>query len=127
MLDNITEISVAELRAETQKKKDAGWRLASITCVDVNEAHVDIYYHFDKHLGLSHLKLSGIPKAEPTPSISGIYMAAFLTENEIQDHFGLCFEGLVIDYNQTLFLDKEVRSTPFCKYGVSEITTRDGA
>jgi NADH:ubiquinone oxidoreductase subunit C len=61
-----------------------------------------------------------VSKDTAVSSISGVYLAAFLVENEIQDLFGIHFEGLVIDYDRTLYLDEEVTVIPFCKYTLTE-------
>jgi hypothetical protein len=37
----------------------------------------------------------------------------------MQDLFEIRFTGLVLDYERTLYLEEEVRSTPFCKYSIS--------
>ena len=37
-----------------------------------------------------------------------------LGENEVQDQFGLMFDGLVLDYGRTLFLDEEITIIPLC-------------
>jgi ech hydrogenase subunit D len=68
---------------------------------------------------LKHLRLT-VPKDAPVPSISPVYFAAFLVENEIQDLFGIRFQGLAIDYDRTLYLEAEVKKTPFCKYVVTQ-------
>jgi ech hydrogenase subunit D len=68
---------------------------------------------------LKHFKLS-IAKGVPVPSITPVYYAAFLVENEIQDLFGIAFEGLALDYERTLYLDEEVRATPFCRFTVAK-------
>jgi len=78
---------------------------------------VDILYHFDKGLELKHLRLAAA-KTSPVPSISPVYFAALLVENEIQDHFGLRFEGLVVDYQGTLYLEEEALKTPYCRYSI---------
>ena len=41
------------------------------------------------------------------------YFAAFLVENEIQDQFGLHFDGLALDYDEGLYLEEEAGRTPF--------------
>ena len=62
----------------------------------------DILYHFDKNLQMAHLRLT-VTKDTPIPSITPVFLAAFLVENEIQDMFGLHFEGLPINFNRTLY------------------------
>jgi ech hydrogenase subunit D len=96
-----------------------GHRLVTITCTALDEDSFDLLYSFDKDFELSHLRLKVIKNAL-LPSITGIYFAAFLVENEIQDLFGLRFSGLALDYKGTLYLDEEITNAPFCKYALKE-------
>lgn len=116
-------ISPESVVGESAKMKAEGYRFLTLTCVELNETTADVLYHFDKDLALKHLRLT-VQKDLPIPSISVVYFAAFLVENEIQDLFGLCFRGMAIDYGRTFYLEEEVRKTPFCKYSVGR-TTRE--
>ena len=107
------------LRNEVQARKDAGQRFVTMSCVELDADTVEIFYHFDKELELEHLKLA-TPKTITLPSISGIYFAAFLIENEIKDQFGLDFDGLVLDFGGTLYQEKEAGRTPFCRFSVRQ-------
>lgn len=84
---------------EVQALKNAGQRLLTMTSVDLGESF-DLLYHFDLDLRMTHLRLT-VPKGESVPSISGIYFAALVIENEIQDLFGIKFEGLALDFGGT--------------------------
>ena len=119
MLHDVTCVSREELVGEVAKIKVQGYRFVTLSCVERNEENFDIFYHFDKNLSLKHFKIS-ITRGLSVPSISPVYFAAFLVENEIQDLFGITFEGLVVDYERTLYLEPEIRSTPFCRYTVTE-------
>ncbi|TVR01554.1 MAG: hypothetical protein EA399_01815 [Desulfovibrionales bacterium] len=105
------------LKAEIRRLKSEGYRLVTLTCVDLDEEHVDLLYSFDKDLEMVHLRMQQ-PKSTPAPSISDILFGAFLVENEIQDQFGICFDGLVLNFENYLYLEEEVARTPFCKYSV---------
>ncbi len=102
---------------EVTKIKDEGYRFLTMTAVDLDEENIDLMYHFDKDLDPRHLRMT-VAKKNSVPSISGVYFAAFLIENEIEDQFGTQFDGLVLDFGGTLYLEEEVMRTPFCKYGV---------
>lgn len=95
--------------------KTRGCRFVTITCVAADSAGAELLYHFDRALRLSHLRLT--VTGDEVPSISGIYGAAYLVENEIQDHFGLRFAGLVPDYRRTLYLQGEESVPPFRQPG----------
>lgn len=122
-----TELSAAVLKArvltpetlpaEVQAMKDRGLRFMTMTCVQTGPEAFDLLYHFDRDLELEHLRLA-VTAGRTVPSISSVYLAAFLVENEIQDQFGLTFEGLAIDYQGKLYLDPEAGRAPFCTMSV---------
>ena len=117
MREEIVPVSAAALVGEVAKLKVQGYRLVTLSCTELDETTLDILYHFDKDLGLKHLRLTAA-KSSPVPSISPVYFAALLVENEIQDFFGLKFQGLVVDYQGMLYLEEEALKTPFCKFSL---------
>ena len=110
-----------QLVAEVQALKNAGQRLLTMTSVDLGESF-DLLYHFDLDLRMTHLRLT-VPKGEAVPSISGIYFAALVIENEIQDLFGIKFERLALDFGGNFYLEEEVKKYPFCKVTVGKTET----
>jgi len=115
MLHDVTCVSREALVGEAAKIKVLGYRFVTLSCVEKDASTFDIFYHFDRDLTLKNFKLS-VSKTDRVPSISAVYFAAFLVENEIQDLFGIAFDGLAVDYKQTLYLEKEAKVTPFCRY-----------
>lgn len=117
MIENVTAVTLETVVDETRKMKEAGWRFVTITGTSTNLEDgepgdgVDLLYHFDKDLTLSHLRME-IPRAVPIPSVSGVYMAALLAENELQDLMAVKFENLALDFNRTLYLEDEVTEIP---------------
>ena len=107
---------------DNQKIKIAGYKFVTLSCVELDADTVDILYHFDSDYRLTHLRLT-VSKDAELPSISHIYPSAFLAENEIQDLFNVTFTNLPIDYKHTLFLDKEIKSGPLCRYTVTDKST----
>ena len=118
MLETIP-LSLDEVVAVAKEHFDGGWRLVTMTVVDTGEAGFDIFYHYDKDLVMKHYKLS-IPKETVVPSISPVYFAALLVENESRDQFGICFSDIVLDFGGHLYLEAEVRAMPFCKVSVAQ-------
>jgi len=116
MIPDVEPIAVDGLLAEVQKRFDQGLRLVTLTAVENKEdATFDIFYHIDKDLAASHLLLT-VPKEAPVPSISGVYSAAFLPENEIKDQFGVNFQNIFPDFGCELFIEPEVVKSPFCTF-----------
>ncbi|MCP3943883.1 MAG: NADH-quinone oxidoreductase subunit C [Desulfobacteraceae bacterium] len=119
MLDTL-HLTKETLREEVEKMKSKGYRFVTITCLEIDEDFVELLYHFDKDLELIHYRMQ-VAKGTTMPSVSTIFFAAFLVENEIYDQFGIKFDDLVLDFGGTLYLDEdeeEVTSTPFCRYSV---------
>jgi len=112
-------VTFETLTGQVLKLKTDGYRFVTITCNELDSDTLDLIYHFDKDLELIHLRVQ-TGKGTTVPSISPVFFASFLVENEIDDQFGLKFSDLVLDFGGSLYLDNEVRSTPFCKYGIKE-------
>jgi len=95
----IISIQVSELLEKVSSIEAKGYRLVQICCTRTDKLTVD--YTFDdatknyKFLGL-RLELP-LENAE-LPSISGIYFAAFVYENELHDLFGIKIDGMAIDF-----------------------------
>lgn len=113
MIENQIDITLESLVGEVSKMKNDGQRLVTFSCTDIGGGNVDLIYHFDKDEVLTNLRLTA-PMDKPIPSVSGVYFAALLIENELQDQFGLSFEGLVLDFGRKLYLDDEVTIIPMC-------------
>lgn len=111
-----TPITSAQLVAEVTKLKAEGYRLVTMSSVEIAPENMEILYHFDKDLALVNLRLT-LKKGGSIPSISGILFTAFLVENEIRDQFGVSFEGLVLDYQGRLLNEctQTSESSPFCR------------
>ena len=94
-------IDPAELLTLTADYCSKGYRLAQICCTMIGD-RFEMNYSFDKAYGFVNLRFS-VPGDEDIPSISLIYMSAFLYENEIHDLFGLNIKNIVIDYKGSFY------------------------
>ena len=120
MRDEVISVSPDNLVGSVAILKVEGYRFVTLSCMQGAENTLVVLYHFDKNLVLKHLRVN-TPADCALPSITPVYFAAFLVENEIQDLFGLHFSGLAVDYERTLYLEEEdVRVTPFCRYIVAK-------
>jgi len=119
MLGEVIAVSLDDVIEKIAKKKIEGYRFVTMSCAELDENNVDILYHLDKDFRLINFRLT-VQRNAAVPSISPVYFAAFLVENEMQDLFDIRFTGLVIDYERTLYLEEEVKITPFCKYSISK-------
>lgn len=95
------EISPENLTSKVHSYHDNGYRLVQISCADVGGVY-ELTYTFDREMAFSHIRMTVRPDQE-VQSISQVYLAAFVYENEIADLFGLKITGIAIDYKGTFF------------------------
>lgn len=88
-------------------------RLISITGVDTGTG-LELIYVFEDELQMVAFKTE-VAREGSFPSISSVYPGAMLAENEIQDLFGLKFDGLEADFQGRMFLSHDSPARPFIK------------
>jgi ech hydrogenase subunit D len=92
----IIVIEPGNLLPRVREFNDTGWRLVQISCARIGDVF-EITYSFDKDLVFEHLRIIIGPDMHIS-SISCIYLAAFVYENEIADLYGIPIQGIAIDY-----------------------------
>lgn len=101
--DQITQIiKPQDLVRRTKDFLAKNARLVQICCTTLKEGK-ELNYSFDCAGNFENLKIKLAPDELVVPSISSVYMPAFLYENEIQDLFGLKFDGLSLNYNGNFY------------------------
>ncbi|MBQ4415972.1 MAG: NADH-quinone oxidoreductase subunit C [Methanomicrobium sp.] len=96
----ITEVTVENLVSEISKMYDEGYRLIQIGCGKYDDIF-EINYSFDKDYRFVNLRLK-ITEGVVVPSITGVYLCAFIYENEIHDLFGVSIKDIAIDFKGNL-------------------------
>lgn len=115
MIDSIEGIELDQLRERSSALKAQGYRFVTASATELDGDSVDLLYSFDRDLDMVHLRATA-QRAVAVPSLSPVFFAALLVENEIQDQFALRFADLVLDYGRSLMIDPEVSltSVPLC-------------
>lgn len=98
----LREIRKEELLQNVQELKDKGHRIVQIMCRKADPEHLIMDYSFGLDYGFTDLRMT-FGKNEEIPSITGIYLAAFLYENEIHDLFGVKITGNAVDFKGHLY------------------------
>jgi ech hydrogenase subunit D len=95
----IIVIKANDLLEKVSALEAGGYRLVQICCTRTDKLTVD--YTFDdateKYKFIDYRIELPLENAE-LPSISGIYLAAFVYENELHDLFGIKIDGIAIDF-----------------------------
>jgi len=94
-----TIIPIDHLMGEVKKRHDTGYRLVQIGCGQFDNLF-EINYSFEKEMTFENLRIVLDEKTE-IPSITDLYKAAFVYENEIRDLYGVLIHGIAIDYQGT--------------------------
>jgi len=124
MLANVTDVTPETLRDTIAARFPQGYRLITLTCVDGGESF-EILYHFDRAYELSHVRLR-VAKGTLVPSISSIYRCAAIVENELQDLFGVQFDGLVLKYDGRFVLAEDAPLAPMARTAPAQAAARNG-
>lgn len=96
-MENEIRVDKAGLVAQAQKMLEQDARLGAISVVDLDDRW-ELVYHFEVPLDVVNVRFQ-VAKGEHVPSITGVYLAALTSENEVRDLTGLEFDDLAIDYH----------------------------
>ena len=105
-------LALEDLRREAAGLKADGWRFIQTHAVN-GEAGVDLYYSFMKDGNALNLRIEGVTKDQPVPSITDIFLAAFVFENEARELFGVDMRDIAIDFHGTLYAPAEAEPMTF--------------
>ena len=101
-----TTLPLDRLRDMAHRMKDEGWRFIQTHAV-YNEPNVDLYYSFMKDGTVRNWRIEGVTKEDPVPSITDIFLAAFVFENEARELFGVDMRDIAIDFQGALYAPAE--------------------
>ena len=107
-----TPIALADLHREAAVKKTDGWRFIQTHAVNTDNG-IDLYYSFMKNGRVDNLKVSGVTKDQPVPSITDLFLAAFVFENEARELFGVDMRDIAIDFAGALYAPAESEPMTF--------------
>jgi hypothetical protein len=86
-----------------QSLKNSGARFAQMSAAPRNGGGIDLLYSFDTGSALVHFCVPLDEEDKSVQSITGFFLAAFLSENEISELWGVKFAGLALDYHGKLY------------------------
>ncbi len=115
-MENETIINKDQLLPAVQKMLDGKMRFATATCIDIGDKFEMIYTFEPKEsiAPLTNLRLR-FARNETIPSISGIYFAAIVAENEIVGDFPVQMSGLPLDFQRQIMHTKDSLQFPLAK------------
>lgn len=118
------EIQAERAHEHAKARKDAGWRYVQMLAVNTEEG-VDLLYSYMLDGTLENVTVKALASEAHVPSISDLYLEAFVCENEIHDLFGIVFEGLAIDFAGKFY--KVAVSEPMTVISPAQLAAREKA
>jgi ech hydrogenase subunit D len=120
---SIVEIGIERLLTEVDSLRSAAWRIIQVLCISSAEGN-ELSYSFGSGLEMRSLRIR-VPAQAPVPSITALYPAAFLYENEIRDLFGVRIERIAGDWQGRVYdvADGDAGRPPFSKVTVQAISS----
>jgi ech hydrogenase subunit D len=125
-VQEIIEIEPSKLLSEVDQLRSAAWRLVQILCIG-QQGGAELSYSFgtdgERGLRMRSLRFT-VSEGTNVPSITALYPAAFLYENEIRDLFGVAIERIAGDWMGKVY--DVAKDTPFKKVTVSPMSSEGG-
>ncbi len=95
-------LAIEDIHTHAQMRKDEGWRYVQMLAVNTKE-DIDLIYSFIKDGFLENNVVKGITKEIIIPSISDLFIEAFVFENETHDLFGVNIQNIAIDFEGAFY------------------------
>ena len=99
---DIKEVTSDTILSEVQNLRSENFRLIQICATNAADNTYEILYTFGDRYDEAHLRYT-VSQGKSIPSISHLYWAAFLYENEIHDLYGIEVDNMVLDYRGGLY------------------------
>lgn len=90
------------VHANAEAHHAEGWRYVQTLAVNTEQG-VDLIYSYMKDGVLDNKVIRDVPRDAVVPSITDLFLEAFVFENEIHDLFGVAFSDIAIDFGGNFY------------------------
>ena len=91
------EVPLAEVHDLAARRAEEGWRYVQILAVNTEEG-IDLVYSYMKDGHLENFTVKAVQKTDVVPSITDVFLEAFVCENEIHDLYDVAIANIAIDF-----------------------------
>lgn len=111
-----------------KERKNEGYRLAQLCPKLERDDSITLIYTFVKESEMINYKVSGIKKGvTEVPSVTELFIAAFVFENEAHDLFGVNVVGNLIDFQGKFYSFAEGAEAPMTIVTPAQLAAREKA
>lgn len=121
-------LALDKLIETSQEYKDKGYRLVQLCPKLERDDSITLIYTFVKGADVVNFKVSGIQKGvTEVPSVTELFIAAFVFENEAHDLFGVNVVGNVLDFQGKFYAFAEGVEAPMTIISPAQLAAREKA
>ncbi len=121
-------LELDDLLATCRDYKERGYRLTQLHPILKEDGTITLIYTFVKDDEMINFKITGIKKGETVvPSVTSLYLACFVYENEAHDLFGVNVEGNLLDFQGAFYSFGEGVEAPMTVISPEQLAAREKA
>ena len=124
--DYFVPVALDDLVKTARDYKDRGYRLAQMHPVLQRDDKISLYYTFVKDNDVVNVRVSDIVKGKTeVPSLTNLFIAVFVFENEAHDLFGVNVVGNLLDFHGNFYAFGEGVEAPMTIVSPEQLAQRE--
>ena len=121
-------LTLDKLVETSREYKENGYRLVQLCPKLERDDSITLIYSFGKGADLVNFEIKGIQKnVTEVPSVTELFIAAFVFENEAHDLFGVNIVGNLIDFQGTFYAFADGVEAPMTIVSPAQLAAREKA
>lgn len=121
-------LELDQLLHTAEEYKEKGYRFDQMLAILERDYSITLIYTFVLDMNVVNFKICGIQKGvTPVPSITKLFLAAFVFENEAHDLYGVNIEGNVLDFHGNFYKFGEGVEAPMTIITPEQLAEREKA
>lgn len=121
-------LALDKLVETSREYKENGYRLVQLCPKLERDDSITLIYSFGKGADLVNFEIKGIQKnVTEVPSVTELFIAAFVFENEAHDLFGVNIVGNLIDFQGTFYAFADGVEAPMTIVSPAQLAAREKA
>lgn len=127
-IESFVPIEIDELVDAATEYKEQGYQLAQMMPILKEDDTIWLYYTFIKENEVINRRIEGVIKGETEiPSLTPLFIAVFVNENEAHDLFGVNIVGNLIDFQGAFYRFAEGVEAPMSIVSPEQLAAREKA
>lgn len=128
LIQTFQPLELDNLLDTCREYKEKGYRLAQLHPVLNQDDSISLFYTFVKGNEMLNFEISGIEKGvTEVPSVTEMFLAAFVFENEAAELFGVNIVGNVLDFQGAFYTFGEGVEAPMTIISPEQLAAREKA